>query len=223
MELPIAFFILIAAVVITVAVYGIYAAARRRNDLRQWAFENNLSFSASSQYGLDDAFPQFDCLRQGSDRRAFNVIEGTYGGRKILAFDYQYTTGSGKDRSQHIFSAMIVTSPILLKPLLIRPENFMDRLGELVGFNHINFESDEFNRRFVVQSPDKKWAYDIITQQTMEFLLASPQFHIQFDTMYIIVWQDNTFSPADYAAAWQVADGLIKRFPEYVVQDQKLN
>ena len=113
-------------------------------------------------------------------------------------------------------------SPILLEPLFIRPENFFDKLTEFIGFNDIDFESAEFSKKFYVKSPDKKWAYDIIHPRMMEFLLASPMFSIQFDLLSVIVYRDNTFSPADFDAAADLVNGIFERIPDYVIQNQRI-
>ena len=41
----------------------------------------------------------------------------------------------------------------------------------------IEFESTEFSKEFHVKSPDRRWAFDVLSQATMEFLLALPQVH----------------------------------------------
>jgi hypothetical protein len=46
-------------------------------------------------------------------------MEGELLGLAVTAFDYHYTTGSGKNRSEHYFSAVIAASPIALKPRAI--------------------------------------------------------------------------------------------------------
>jgi hypothetical protein len=220
----------ITAVVLAVK-SGMRAQRIRANELSTWAAANNLSFSADKQY-LDNAYLQFNELCRGCKCHLSNVIKGTYRGRAILAFDChreddgnnQNWTSAHKTKIAIVsnYSAIIITSPVPLKPFSIHPESLLDKLGELAGVDRIKFESQEFNRRFAVRSPDKKWAYDILTQQTMQFLLASPAFHIRLDGMCIFIWNNKLFSAADYMAACNVVDGIIKRLPNYLVQDQKL-
>ncbi len=136
-------------------------------------------------------------------------MHGTWQGYRILGFDYHYQTYSysknGRQTHHHYFSAAILQSPVPLKPLFIRPEGFLDRVAEFLGFDDIDFESLEFSRRFYVKSPDRRWAYDVIHQRTMEFLLASPPFTVQFDRASVIVYRDRIFSPAEFEAAAEVA------------------
>jgi hypothetical protein len=217
--------IIAAAIVIAAAsiIYGIYAAGKRQKELAGWAFSKGLSFDPDKDTEFDSKYPRFDCLQRGDSRYAYNAMYGAIDGRVFLGCDYHYATGSGKSRQQHHLSLVIVKSPIWLKPLFIRPENFFDKVAEFAGFNDIDFESAEFSKKFYVKSTDKKWAYDIIHPRTMEFLLASPVFSIQFDTLSIILYRDRTFSTADFESAVEFINGFFGLIPEYVIESQKLN
>jgi hypothetical protein len=181
---------------------------------------------------MDARYPEFSCLQEGHSRYGYNVMRGTWsepgdaplpGGRTelpVCAFDYRYVTGSGKNQQTHTFSAVVVDSPIPLKPLLIRPENFFDKVAEFFGAEDINFESAEFSREFYVKSPDKRWAYDVISQRMMEFLLNVPRFHVQFAVTRIMVWRSSTFKTADFGSAVRLARGMLERLPDYLVKQQ---
>jgi hypothetical protein len=203
--LPIA----IVALVFGIGLYFVFAGTKRRKELGAWAAANGFDFSTNTDDSFDYQFPNFTCINLGSDRYAKNIITGLIKNRRFFAFDYYYTTGSGKSQHQHCFSAVILQNHIWCKSLLIRPETFVDKLREFAGFHDIDFESEEFNRKFFVQSPDKKWAYDIIHPQAMDFLLKSPVFSIQFDTLYTIAWKDTTFTIDDFENALNVIHGLF--------------
>ena len=213
--------ILFILLVCAVIAYAIYAAAQRRKELAAWAQSKALNFSPAKIHDMDSSFRDFKCLHRGRSRRAFNVITGQLGGREIIAFDYRYTTGSGKNRQTHNFSAMIVTAPLPLKPLYIRREGFFDKITEFFGADDIDFESAEFSRKFFVKSPDKKWAYDVIHQRMMEYLLGAPKFAIQFAGDSIIAWRQTTFKPDEFQSAFDLIEGILDRLPEYLVRQQE--
>ncbi|MHC4201700.1 MAG: hypothetical protein ACYSU0_17070, partial [Planctomycetota bacterium] len=111
-------------------------------------------------------------FRRGHSRRARNVINGERDGSAVMIFDYRYTTGSGKNKSTHSRSVMIVEMPEQSFPeLLIRREGFFDKIAAAVGFDDIDFESHEFSRKYYVKSRDKRFAYDVVDARMMEFLL----------------------------------------------------
>lgn len=216
------FMALIAIAVIASIAYGIYVSGRRRKELAEWALSKDLTFIAGKRGSFDSEYPGFDCLQKGHSRYACNLMYGAIAGRIFLGCDYHYVTGSGRSSTPHDISLIIVKSPILLKSLLIRPETFADKLAALAGFDDINFESAEFSRKFFVKAPNKKWAYDIIHQRMMEFLLSMPQFAIQFETLSVIVYRESRFSPEDFEAAIYLVNGIFERIPDYVTQNQKL-
>lgn len=219
------FLALFALVVAGLAIWGWMATKRRREALSGWAQSRALSFSAANDHGMENRLPNFQCLHQGSNRYAYNVMEGMWGQRQILAFDYHYETHStgpkGQTQTHHYyFSAVVLSSAVPLKPLFLRPENFFDKIGEFFGFDDIDFESAEFSRKFYAKSPDKKWAYDVIHPRTMEFLLTSPQFAIQFDLNDVMAYRSSEFSVSDFEQAAEVAGGILDRLPEYLIKQQ---
>jgi hypothetical protein len=214
--------ILFLLLIVAGIAFAIYAAAQRRKLLGQWANSKSLHFNTSKAYDMDSRHSEFKCLHRGRSRYAFNIITGKLNDRDITAFDYRYITGSGKNRQTHQFSAIIVAAPLPLKPLLIRREGFFDKVTEFFGADDIDFESAEFSRKFFVKSPDKKWAYDVIHQRMMEYLLAGPKFAIQFDRTSIIAWRNHRrFSPDDFQSAFDLIEGILDRLPEYLVRQQK--
>ena len=214
------FFVLIVIVVLTAIAVGMYFAAQRRKELAAWAQSKGLRFRPGKDRGMDDRFEEFKCLRRGHSRYANNLIEGPWEGMNLTAFDYHYTTGSGKHQSHHSFSAVILKSPVPLKPLSIRREGFFDKITEFFGFDDIDFESAEFSRAFYVRSPDRRWAYDVIHQRMMEYLMTAPNFAIQFDHSHVMAWGSRQAKPADFEAAIGLICGIVDRLPEYLVRQQ---
>lgn len=218
--------ILVFAGVVLAAVYSWHASHKRRQALGAWASSRALSYSTGNDHSLDTTYGCFSCLVKGANRYGYNLMRGHWDGRPLLAFDYHYETYSrdnkGRRRTHHHhFSAVIVEYDLPLKPLLIRPENFLDKVTEFFGWDDIDFESAEFSRTFFVKSPDKKWAYDVIHQRTMEFLLAQPRFTFEFEGRYVIAYRSSRFAVSDFAAASETVSGLLQRLPEFLVKQLK--
>jgi hypothetical protein len=221
---PFLLFVLFVIVIIALAIFAAIQAAKRRKELEAWARSKGLSFSADSDYSMDQRFGHFSALQTGSNRYAYNVSEGPWNELAVCAFDYHYETYSrdSKGRSQthhHHFSCLVVDTNLPLKPLFIRTEHFFDKVGEFFGLDDIDFESAEFSREFCVKSPDKKWAYDVLHQETMEFLLNAPRFTLDFQGPCILATRDSTFAVADFEAAFGVVEGIVKRLPRSLLQE----
>lgn len=212
---------------IVIAVLGHLQAKKRREALAAWAQGIGLRYDRAKDYGFDERYPEFNCLRQGSSRYAYNICSGEYRDRHVMAFDYHYETHStdSKGRRQthhHHFSAVIVRANVRLKPLMIRSENIFDKLGSVFGFDDIDFESAEFSKKFYVSSPDRKWAYDVLHARAIEFLLAQPRHSIEFDARHVIAWRSGRkASPANHQTALELVEGLLDQLPEYVKKDME--
>ena len=179
-------------------IYGIVAAAKRRKELQQWAQSHGLMYSQGKDRSFDNRYSFFKCLQHGRSRYAHNIITGQWGGLEVTCFDYHYKTGSGKNESTHTFSGTILRSPIMLKPLRLRREGIFDKIGEFFGVDDIDFESAEFSRKFYVSSPDKKWAYDVIHQRMMEYLLSAPPLNLAFGPIEVMAWDGRDWKPVSY-------------------------
>jgi len=208
-------------VVAALIAVGLWFGAKRRKELAAWATNAGLTFSPRSDRTYDNQYPKFGCLHRGHSRSAYNIASGSWNGRQLEAFDYRYVTGHGKNRTTHTFSAVIIRSGLSLKPLRIRPENAFDKLTEFFGVDDIDFESAQFSREFHVKSPDKKWAYDVLHQRTMEFLLSNSRFSIEFDTEYVICWRNRRFNLQTRESAISVVEGILDRLPEYLVRERR--
>jgi hypothetical protein len=217
-------FVIVIAVIafIALAILGAMQASKRRKELAAWAASRGLTYREAKDHNFMNRFPEFSCLRAGEKNRfAFNIINGSLDQRPVVCFDYHYQTTStdSKGRRQthtHYFSGLIVQAPWALKPLFIRPEGFFDKITEFFGYDDIDFESAEFSRKFYVKSPDKKWAFDVLHQRAMEFLLGQPRFTIEMAGQRILAYRGKTFAIPDFEAAHRVIDGLLDQLPEYV-------
>jgi len=227
MELAIVLIPLVIATMIALIVFGARAAARRRNELAAWAASRGLDFQPRKDPSFRSRYPNFSCLDWGSqDRYALNIMTGQMHGRRCTAFDYHYETESrdskgNRQATSHYFSAVILESDLFLKPLFILPERLLDKVSEFFGYDDIDFESAEFSRKFYVKAPDKRWAFDVIHQRTMQFLLDQPRFSIEFDIRHVIAYRSSTFKPADFEAAAATLAGILDGFPEYLRRQLK--
>lgn len=214
----------IIAVVIALAIYAHRVAEKRKLAIAAWANGLGLSFTRDRDGSVEDRYPDLAGLREGDDRYAENISAGAHGKYSVCAFDYHYVTYSHDSKGNrttqtHRFSSVILGTPLPLKQLKIRSENFFDKIGEFVGFEDINFESAEFSRAFHVTSPDKRWAFDVLHQESMEFLLAAPRFQIEFERGCVMTRKSGVFKPEEFDAALKVAVGLLDKLPQSVVRE----
>ncbi len=213
---------LIIGIMTAVMIYAWRREKKRRQILLGWAKRNNWHFRPEKRSDMDSEYPGIKLFDQGHTRQARNIITGHFQGMPVSCLDYQYVTGSGKNRSTHSFGVVLLQVDHPLIPLQIRRENILDKVGEFLGVDDIDFESAEFSRKFFVKSPDKKWAYDVVHARTMEYLLAAPSFfNFEFGHNEIMVYKGGHCDPGQYEQAVDLAEALYDLIPDYVRQQMK--
>ncbi len=221
---PFLLFILFVAVVAVVFLLAARQAARRRAAWAELAPRLGCRYSAEDLHNIPRVYPH-PLFRRGSGRRAYNTIEGRIENRDILCFDYLYQErhGSGKNRrtETYYFTCLLVRPPIAFKPLFIRPETFLDRIGEFIGFDDIDFESDEFSRRFHVKCPDKKFAYDILHPRAMELLLECGKIHMEAQGDSILFYYTGSLAlPEKVESLVRAGIQFVGMIPNYLLAEQ---
>lgn len=221
---------LIALVVLVVAAIAYVAAMhekKRRAALTALAAELGLSFDPSADASHDDEYAHFDVFRQGHSRVASNTLTGTVTVDdrpyrvKMGDFRYKVThhTSKGSSTSTHRFSYLILHLPFASVPkLLIRREGILDKIAGALGFDDIDFESEEFSRKFLVKSPDKRFAYDVIHPRMMAFLLETkpPSIDIEQEQCCIMDGK-RRWEPKEFRARLRWTQSFFDHWPEHLV------
>jgi hypothetical protein len=200
--------------------------ADRSKALADWAQSKGLSPNPTASVVIAARYWRLSCLQKGEGHWAYNVMEGTVNNRKVCTFDYHYETVStdknGNRRVTHYYlSAVVVETDFQLKPLFIRTENVLDKIAKSAGLNDIDFESAEFNNEFYVEASDRRWAYDVVNQATMDLLLNSCRFNIEFNGKYVIAYRDELFELGHFDEALQLLTGIIDNLPKSLSLEPK--
>ena len=205
-----------------VAYCGYQAERKRRETLFAWAVARGWRLDMDAARSLHEEFPGLKIFQKGHSRKGKHVIHGQVEGRPVRCLDYKYTTGSGKNRSTHHFSVVILECEFPTVPMLIRPENPFDKVGEFLGVDDIDFESAEFSRRFYVKANDRKWAYDVIHTRTMDFLHERAQGDDRIRHGGDRRLPDRAVpAPPAMNRPWPPAAGLYELIPDFVVRQMK--
>lgn len=218
------FGILVFALVAVAAIYAHLQEKKRTTELEAFAARMGLSFSPRKDSSADERFARFGLFKRGHSRKAWNIMRGTVTlgeyDVEVESGDFRYTVGTGKDQRTYKFSYLVGSNPIGACPeTIVRKEGVFDQLKGVLGFDDIDFESDEFSRRYHVSSDEKRFAYDLIDQRMMEFLMATSPPAFELDGHLICV--------SDGKARWQAEDlqrwfdwlgGFLEHWPNHVVR-----
>ncbi|MBN1360782.1 MAG: hypothetical protein JW993_09330 [Sedimentisphaerales bacterium] len=206
---------------IVVAVLGAMSAAKRRDAMATLAARLGLRFDPGKDRDIARRFKFLDKLRQGSDRYAFNILEGNYQGHDITAFDYHYETHStdSKGRRQthhHYFSFFMLRLPDSFPELTIGREGFFSKIAQAVGYDDIDFESHEFSRKFCVRARDKKFAYDVCNARMIEYLLANSDLSLEIEHDALAISFDRRLDPEQIEPNLQRLIQIRSLMPDYL-------
>jgi hypothetical protein len=220
--------ILVAAAAILI-IYAVVAHERKRREaLKAVAQRLGLGFDSSTDRGLHHSYGH-SFFRKGHSQKATNQLYGVMdlAGHPIQVRmgDFQYVTGHGKNRQTHRTSFAAFHLPFRGTPdLMIRKEHLGHKVMGSIGFDDIDFESEEFSRKYWVKSDNERFAYDVVHPGMMEFLLKGPTPEIEMvrDVCLILEgrgrWDPDTFQGApgwfqEFLARWpeHLLDRLVAR------------
>lgn len=226
---PIMFFGVFVAFMVVMIVFGVKYARQRREALAALAQELGWNFYPQRDTDHDDHYAHFEIFRRGNGRTAYNTLVGhrTIDGVQVPVkagdFRYTVTTGSGKDRktTTYTFSYLILHLPHENTPdLLIRPEHFFDKIAGVFSDRDIDFESEEFSKRFMVASPDRKFAYDVCHPRMIEYLLETRPPAIDIENARLCLSDGaRTWKPEQFRWMLTFAEGFLERWPDHVRSD----
>jgi hypothetical protein len=154
-------FFLVLLVAVGVAALAYQAKLRRQKELGAVARNQGLDFSILDPF--DTLGEPFSLLARGDGRGVENVLWGFWHDLEVRAFDYWYyeeSTDSNGHRSKtyHRFDCVLAPVEARCPRLEISNENILTRLADALSFRDIEFESEEFNRRFNVNGDDRHFA-----------------------------------------------------------------
>ncbi len=187
----------------------------RRKRMAAWAASQGYTFSARDT-ALPHRFRRFEPFGHGHGRGAHHVVQGAVAGRRFAVFQYEYTTGSGKNREHHVHRICALSMPYAAPDLSIRREGLHHKLFDALGGEDIDFESDVFSRRFWVKCRNRRFAYDIIHPRMMEYLLPRAGYLWQWRGPELMLVDDGRIEPAAAQAMLQHATGFLQHLPRHL-------
>jgi hypothetical protein len=225
---PIVLFCGFLAFMALVAVLGYRAAKKRREGFAALAAARGWTYTER-----DDRWTEtfngspFDL---GHNRRAGNVLEGTYDARGFVAFDYVYhTTETSTDSKGHTsrrevshnYSVVALDVGATFPGLAVSPEGMFSRLVGRLTNRDIELESEDFNRAFTVTCPDRKFASDVLHPRMMEHLLTHPDSAFRFDRSWVLSVENGHGAIDQVEPRLALIDSVLDNVPEFVWRQAK--
>jgi hypothetical protein len=143
-------------------------------------------------------------------------------------FDYTYyseSTNSKGHTSRHYSTRTVVALelPQSFPGIVIKPDSAFREFFEFIAGADIDFESDEFNKRFYVWADDRKFAYAVVTAPMMDFLLrargAARDLALQIVGHRAIFFRERKLGADGIRHLLQFAADFLEKIPDYVKKD----
>ena len=153
---PFVFAAFMIAGFIGLAIYAGVREKKRREGLRLIASELGLEYGEALS-GIDaERFYRFPLAQRGKYPKASSAIIAESDDKRMVLFDYQYVTGSGKHRKTHHLATLLCYSPRLNVPSMsLEPESWTNKVATFFGGQDICFEEDPaFSTVFRLRGPD---------------------------------------------------------------------
>jgi hypothetical protein len=153
--------------------------SRRKAALEGLARQHGMEYR---QYAGSLGDFRFPMLHSGDMRMFMNVVSGPWQGIPVVAADYWFGSGPANPystrrrrrtgNSRH-YSLVVLGVGARCPRVSIERQGLPATLVEHLGLEDIQFESEEFNRRFRVRSEDARFATELLDPRMMAWLLST--------------------------------------------------
>ncbi len=185
---------IIAVVVFALVTVALYAAVgqregRRRRALREAANAMGFAFDADADPVRFAALAAFPLCQRGRLRKMSNVMTGVAGDRETIVFDYEYAAGDNTVWRQTV--AVHAAGPMVLPDFVLAPKNAFGKIGEIVGYPDIVFESNAvFSSRYLLRGREEAAIRVAFGAGALAFLQDRPGWNVEAQDGRVAVYRD---------------------------------
>ncbi|MEE2971666.1 MAG: hypothetical protein VX672_00950 [Planctomycetota bacterium] len=176
---------------------------------------------------IQSSYPQFASNRlRGEWQSDKNISWGTYRGRTVVVWDtvyYDLDLSSNKtDWQEGEYTSIMILTETPIHSTLITPNSLGRRLSAFgieegrgtFSMHTVNFELDAFNKAYRVKSKDAKWAFAIIDQAMMEWLMQQKKHTMELAPGGVTVSTWFTLTPEQVQEQLDFCLDFLDHFPE---------
>jgi hypothetical protein len=182
----------IVAIAIVIAILSSRADKKRTETLRTvTAPQLGLEFVHTDETGIQSGFTGFNLFTHGRSPVIRNIAYGRIDDVEVILFDYQYTTGSGKNKATIRQTVGFFQSDTLAMPEFVaRPENIFHKIGQVFGYQDIDLPMHpEFSRKYILRGVDESGIRDFFTPEVVRFFEDNPGLSVEAKTERFILYR----------------------------------
>ena len=211
-------FVLFIALFATAIVISIVLERKRTEAIKQLAATMGFDYREHPQTYLPDTIWQFDLFNKGRNRRLKHLIQGTQEEAIVSVSDYQYTTGTQKNRTTHNQTVVFIESDRLNLPnFLLVPENIFHKVGNVFGYKDIDFDSHpEFSSQYLLKGTDEESIRSLFHDGILNIYQRHPGTSTEgLDTLLIYYRKGQRFKPDQWQNLLNEAIEAYEQFSQH--------
>jgi hypothetical protein len=132
-----------------------------------------------------------EIFRLGHYRRGRNLIQAQTRAGSISFFDYRYTVRAGRNSNNHNFTLAHIACPGHAVPCFeLKPETFLHKLGEALGFKDIDLPAFPlFSEKYRLTGADETAVHIFFTPQRAAWFERNPGLRVQGAGGHIVMFR----------------------------------
>ncbi|MDO8805984.1 MAG: hypothetical protein Q7R35_16325 [Elusimicrobiota bacterium] len=206
-----------AAVIAAVTGLVFYLSWKRRKDLEQLASSLGLALSPDGPDVNTLENTGLEIFRLGYSRKAANLIQLQCRAGVISVFDYRYVTRGGKNSHSHNFTlALIDCSGCAIPEFELKPESFIYKIGEAIGFKDIDLPAFPlFSDKYRLTGSDEASVHMFFTPQRAAWFERNLGLRVQGAPGHIVISSRDGQLPVN---SWPTFIEEVKAFAAEVLR-----
>ena len=208
--IPLIFLSVALTVVAGIALANRIVTNRRRTAYEAFCLERGYRFEPERPGEEARHVATCRVFSEGHRRTWAFTISGTSGGTPFTAFEYRWTTGSGKNSQTHRIGGLLWTVERALPQFLLTPEGLWARLAAYFGGQDIDFaESPEFSSAYRLRGSDEAAVRAVFTPARRQVFEMFRGQHAAGAGQELMWWRDGALPPPD-------------QFDEFLMEGQRI-
>ena len=175
----------ILIIVVVAIIWGNYLEKKRREAMEAASQLMGFTYAATVAADRLAELRAFDLFSRGHSFHGRNLLQGKVGEADIILVDYRYCTGSGKHKQTHDQTVIILPDGGAgLPDFQLTPENFFHKIGQLFGYQDIDFaESPTFSKRYLLRGANEEAIRRAFAPEVLDHFAESPGWSVEVATV----------------------------------------
>lgn len=173
----------------------------RSQQLAEVAYKMGVHFTPEDDWGLFTLLRDFKLFKRGHSRVISNIMQSRDEllETDLRIFDYKYTISTNNSSRRFRQTVFFADSRKLgLPEFRMKPEQFIHKIGSLLGFEDINFENHpEFSHQYYLKSADEEYLRATMHDGILRFFSVEKGWHLEGVNYFLIFYRRNVLLPPE--------------------------